>query len=231
MKHVLALEFEHGHLFLSNNQGGYFIVDTGSPSTICEAKQLDFLGKSYSVSTSYGGLTVPLLRNFIPNTAKKIVGLLGLDVMSHYWVSFDVRDGVAIFGDGESSVPELNHWVNYNDLMGVPLINIELDGLPLQAFFDSGANLSYIKKSISKNWNALGVKEDFHPLTGVFQTPHYIHSTMIHGKQVDVNWGNLPNGKLSLILSMGIVDAIVGVDIFAQSTVIMDYPTQRLAIC
>jgi hypothetical protein len=228
MKHILALEFEQGHLFLSDNQGGYFIVDTGSPTTICEVQQLEFLGKSYHVSTNYGGLTVPSLRNFIPNAAKKIVGLLGNDIMSNYWVSFDVRGGEAIFGD--SSAPELDNWENYTDLMGVPLINIELDGTSLRAFFDSGANLSYIKTSISNNWNSVGIKEDFHPLTGVFQTPHYIHPTIIQGKQLDVNWGNLPAGQLAMVLSMGIVDAIVGVDLFAQATVVIDYRNQRLAI-
>ena len=228
MKKV-SLEYEQGHLFLSDNLGGYFIVDTGSPTTVYESQKLDFLGRLYDVSTSYSGLNVSSLRNFIPNTTKHIVGLLGNDILRDYdWLEFNVQEGVACFGNGEA--PGRQNSFHFRDFMGVLMINIRVDGVNMRVILDSGAMLSYIKPSISNAWNSVGMKQDFHPLVGLFQTPHFIQSIELQGKVIDVNWGNLPAGLLSGLLSNGIVDAILGVDLFAQATVLLDYRNQIMAV-
>jgi hypothetical protein len=50
----------------------------------------------------------------------------------------------------------------------------------------------------------------------------------VKGKTMDVNYGNLP-GILNATLSMG-VDAILGVDLFANSVVMIDYRKNVMAI-
>lgn len=221
-----SLVMEHGHLFMSDGQGGWFVVDTGTPTTVYESNQLHFMDRVHPVQTSFAGLTLDSLRDFIPNATKNIVGLLGNDVMANYWVEFDTQAGVAIFGEGEAPIRE--NTFTYLDLMSVPLVNIEVDGHHLNAFLDSGANLSYVKSAVSADWELLGVKQDFYPMYGSFESPHFIRETIVKGKTMDVNYGNLP-GILNATLSMG-VDAILGVDLFANSLVLIDYRKNVMAI-
>jgi len=221
-----SLVMEHGHLFMSDEKGGWFVVDTGTPTTVYEFNQLHFMDRVHPVQTSFAGLTVDSLRNFIPNATKNIVGLLGNDVMSNYWVEFDTIAGEASFGDGDA--PSRDNSFVYQNMMSVPLISMQVDGRQLNAFLDSGANLSYVKSAVSADWESLGVKQDFYPMYGSFESPHFIRETVVKGKTMDVNYGNLP-GILNATLSMG-VDAILGVDLFANSVVMIDYRINEMAI-
>ena len=221
-----SLVLEQGHLFLSDNQGAWFIVDTGSPTTVYESSQLLFMGKNHAVTTNYIGLTVESLRGFVPHPSKRIVGLLGNDVLSHYWFELDVRAGLASFGEGIA--PERKNSFSFQALMSVPLISIEVGGHKLRAFLDSGANLSYVKTSVSLGWESLGIKQDFHPMFGAFESPHFVQQTEVHGIAFDVNYGTLP-GMMAATLSMGI-DAILGVDLFANATVFFDYRNKTIAL-
>jgi hypothetical protein len=221
-----TLVLEQGHLFLSDDQGSWFIVDTGSPTTVYESSQLQFMGRVHAVSTNYMGLTVDSLRGFIPHASKRIVGLLGNDVLARYWFELDVRAGMARFGEGIA--PERQNSFSFQDLMSVPLISMVVEGQTLRAFLDSGANLSYVKSSVSMGWESLGIKQDFHPMFGAFESPHFVKVTVVQGKSFEVNYGNLP-GKLAATLSLGI-DAILGVDLFAHTTVFFDYRNKTIAL-
>lgn len=223
---TFSLVLEQGHLFLSDDQGAWFIIDTGSSTTVYESSQLQFMGQMHAVKTNYLGLTIESLRGFIPHPTKKIVGLLGNDVLARYWFELDVRAGIASFGEGIP--PERMNSFSYQDLMSVPLISMEVDGQHLRAFLDSGANLSYVKSCVSMGWESLGNKQDFHPLFGAFESPHFVKDTTVQGIHFEVNYGTLP-GMLAATLSMGI-DAILGVDLFAHTTVFFDYRNKTIAI-
>ena len=58
---------------------------------------------------------------------------------------------------------------------------------------DSGAQLSHADPEIATKHSPVGVVEDFYPVLGRFETRVYRFAVTVQGRQIDAQWGILPD--------------------------------------
>ncbi len=80
-------------------------------------------------------------------------------------------------------------------------------------FLDTGAKISYLKKSLTAGSPLTGRVDDFYPGIGRFQTTTFKTAVAVMGETVVLNCGNLPS-LLETTLTMAGCAGIIGNDIF-----------------
>ncbi len=114
-----------------------------------------------------------------------------------------------------------------NSAMGMVCLPVTVAGVALNFVLDTGAKISYIGSEQTSTLMAVDEREDFNPMIGRFSTPIYELETTIADTSFVVKFGNLPS-VMSLPLKMIGIDGIIGYDLFAAYTVIMDFKNNIL---
>ena len=91
--HALPLIQLDGHLFVTL-VGQDWLLDTGAPTSFGTAAAVTIGDRSFSVPSSYMGLTVSQLREFVGHPA---LGTIGADLINEFDLLLDVSSEEAFF--------------------------------------------------------------------------------------------------------------------------------------
>lgn len=220
MKQFQIQLFE-GHPIINDGENR-ILIDTGAPSTIHASDSLNFCSDNFGCSTNYMGLTVSKLSDML---GTEITTLLGADILSDYKILIDYQNQVMEFSKLEIDIDGTQ--VDISNFMGIPIIRMTVDTQELNFFLDSGAKLSYLSESLTRNYESVGTDEDFYPGVGKFQTDCFEIPTVFVDKEFVVKYGNLPK-LLQTTLMLGGTDGIIGFDFFNNFKVVLDLKNNRL---
>ena len=106
-------------------------------------------------------------------------------------------------------------------LMGIPVIELEINGNPHKFFLDTGASVSYIKEDLVAGKVSIGKKEDFYPIFGTFETESYEVKASLGGMEFNSEMCVLP--KMLKVLLMDGIDGILGADDLENFTAYMGF--------
>jgi hypothetical protein len=155
----------------------------------------------------------------------EISTLLGADILSNYKILFDYMNVVVVFDKQE--IPFEGIKTAISNFMGIPIIELSIEGKRLKFFLDTGAKLSYLSDSITSNYESIGTDEDFYPGVGKFETDCFEILTSFGDRNFIVKYGNLPT-LLQMTLMLGGTDGIIGYDFFNNFKVVLDLKNNKL---
>ena len=204
------LEFNDNHPLISAD-GNHMLVDTGSPVTIHLEDSLWFAERDHRTMRKMMGLDIHTLRTSTRIDA--LTTLLGMDLISRYQVLFDYRQMSLKFEEDPFDFVGVD--VTAGHYMSIPLVIAEVAGSKRKMFLDSGAKLSYLRKSITEDKEPIGMEEDFYPGHGRFQTAVFELAGRAGNLEFTAKYGNLPV-NLQPLLAMANADGILGYDFFEQ---------------
>ena len=202
------------------------LLDTGTPQTIHNSTELNFLDQNFRVNTNYGQITSQTISD---NMGTPITTLLGMDILKDYKIVFDYENlEISLLASDEEDfegeeIPLTSH-------LGIPVIQVAPVDQYIPMFLDSGAHLSYVKSIHTQYHKNCGETEDFHPTIGKFTTTKFLSSSRIGQHYIDVYYGNLPP-KLSIYLSLLNGDnGSLGYDFFAKFKLCLDMKNNKLTL-
>ncbi|MEI7485547.1 MAG: hypothetical protein WCK13_12630 [Ignavibacteriota bacterium] len=206
----VPLKYHEGHLFTTIDSYDW-LLDTGAPASFGKVSQLSVENKIYNFPESYMGLTASALSEYVGHST---AGIIGADVLNNFDTLFDVPDGIVTFSELPLS---LNGTViNTEEFMGIPIIDVKIDGINRRMFFDSGAQTSYFQDDSLANFPVAGTITDFFPGIGQFQTETYHVDINIAERIFTLRCGFLP-GLLGMTLMMADTEGIIGSEILRNN--------------
>jgi hypothetical protein len=118
----------------------------------------------------------------------KIDCLVGLDILRNHDLRLDWN--TVEFDPEENGAGEILPLSFGN--FGLPAIPTEVNGHTVETIFDTGAQISYINKSVAMGECSVGEFCDFHHTVGDFTTDVYRLPTKLGEQIVPLNYGLLP---------------------------------------
>ena len=202
------------------------LLDTGTPQTIHNSTELNFLDQNFRVNTNYGQITSQTISD---NMGTPITTLLGMDILKDYKIVFDYENlEISLLTADEEDFEGVE--IPLSSHLGIPVIQVAPVDQYIPMFLDSGAHLSYVKSIHTQYHKNCGETEDFHPTIGKFTTTKFLSSSRIGQHYIDVYYGNLPP-KLSIYLSLLNGDnGILGYDFFAKFKLCLDMKNNKLTL-
>lgn len=204
-----------GHPIITT-EGNIILIDTGAPSTIHNTNQLNFVSDTYNASSNYMGLTTDKLSELM---GMKITTLLGADILSEFKILFDYKNSEVTFSKNKIEFEGQN--ISINSFMGIPIIEIEIEGGKIKCFLDTGAKLSYLLNTLTRGHQNTGTDEDFYPGVGRFTTDCFNIDTSFGNETFSVKYGNLPT-LLEMTLMLAGTNGIIGYDFFNNFKILLD---------
>lgn len=192
------LELLDGHLFIELD-GARWLIDTGAPTSFGDPGSVSIEGENLDLPRQHNGLTVQALRDFVGVT---IAGLLGTDVLNLFDHVYRISDGKITLSQSELHLD--GDCATLKFLAGTPIVDIRIGGLRTPVFFDTGAQLSYLRDDLLAGWPAAGEGTDFYPGVGEFQIQTFSVSLSLAGVPFTVRCGALPG-----LLGMTVLPASV----------------------
>ncbi|MGM9869524.1 MAG: hypothetical protein ACI30R_07875 [Sodaliphilus sp.] len=216
------IELFDGHLIFANNEQ-LILVDTGSPVSISRSSELNFMDRQHRVTNNLNGNTIDSFSEFLQ---KDIDVLLGMDIMAAYSVRVDYAGKKISFSTEEFSTEGFSA-IKMGNLLGCIFIPLSVGQKALNFALDTGAKISYIARAYTSGETAIETRNDFSPLIGRFTTPIYQTTANIHGTPFPVKFGEMQPLFENLLRMMN-VEGIIGYDLFAQFTIILNFPKSTL---
>jgi hypothetical protein len=206
------LQFRNGHVFVVLD-GELWLLDTGAPTSFGARSSISAGGKEFGVDSSYLGLTPATLSHYL---GVSCVGLLGADILGRFDHIFDVPGGrLTVASD------ELRHRgtvVNFDQVMGVPIVTTRINLVSYRMFFDTGAQISFFQDDSLGEFPCAGRVTDFYPGRGPFETDTHMVPVSLGGVAFTLRCGTLP-GLLGTALMMAGTQGIIGNAILVDRTV------------
>jgi len=220
MNYKLKIKNNHLSVQLAS---GCWLIDTGSPMSF-GAGVVDTGHEKHQVPTSLLGLTLGKLQEFV---GQDYVGLLGVDILNRYACHFDVPNGkMTFFKEAPSSKPGKR--VALDQVMGVPLLDAEVDGQTQRLIFDTGAQYSYLKNIDKKSEDRVGRGRDFHPMLGNFDIEFFLKKLGIGSIKTDIQVASNPD--VTVMCQTFKADGILGLEPLRNHPALYLPKTQELWI-
>ncbi len=220
---VLPLVLDRGHIYATVD-GAEWLVDTGAPVSLSARSSFRLCAHDRAVAASYLGLDASTLSGFV---GRPVSGLLGMDVMATLDVAFDIADGTLTLS--ENPLPVADAVVALGDVMGVPVVQATIGGRSSAVFFDTGAQVTYLRDARALGAVPAGELRDFYPGLGEFVTETWHVDATVGAVTIQTRCGVLPD-LLELTLQLAGVDGILGSDILASHRVVMAMRRRLLSI-
>jgi hypothetical protein len=201
------LQIIDGHPVFSNNKQ-IILLDTGSPVTLCDEKNLLFEERTFTTQKSMGVANIAHISELL---GFPIHVLLGSDIIGQFHVYIDYKNHSVEFSD--DPIDKGRNLVALNKEMGIPVVTGKVDGHEYKFYLDTGARLSYLHSALTLMYKAIGMEEDFYPGLGKFDTPVFNIETEVSNERFDTKFGNLPKHLENAFLS-GNIKGILGFDFF-----------------
>lgn len=213
---IYKLRVEQNH-FLAELENGFALIDTGSPVSFGTGQPLEI------------GDTQDDLAGLLPSISHEVgaevSSLIGTDILGAWAVVLDWNAGEIRFERAPMEIPGTEIPVHLR--LGVPLLDISVQGRTVKAILDSGAQLSYADPETANTHLPVGVVDDFYPMLGRFETSVYRFPVIAGGREIDAQWGILP-GALGHLLGIAGARWILGVDFFRERRIVLDFANGRV---
>ena len=199
-------------LCLLDENNRKIIVDTGSPISFSDVSSIRFLNDWYNRSNH------PLLAMIQKYLSTQISGLIGMDILSQYDLSFiyDRALGRWIVNPWQANLLEGEPFsVEYYG--GVPVVEALVDGKRGKFFLDTGATISFIRKGWINDQPYIGEAEDFFPTLGIFSTDLYRCQLKFANRVFSDSMGVMPGG-LEVLIPDGI-EGIIGLNVLKDTKI------------
>ena len=215
-------ELSHGHILLWL-WGTLVVIDTGAEDSIGE-----FATEEWSVSNSKNTLvSLKKIAECIGEPSLK--GLLGMNILGKTNWSLNLETEEFAILEDEPKVEGIEVPIEF--FMGLPVIEIEINGNKTKCFLDFGAKLSYLPPSTLIVIKPLRTESDFHPLVGgSWQTAVIAKEVLIGGEALKVESGVLPTDIQFLLGNLTNIPGILGIDLLKQYEVVCLFKSQRKRI-
>lgn len=193
---------------------GTLLIDTGSP-----------------ISFAKGDLMLREIQRYLE---LELDGLIGMDRLAKWDLSIATNQRTGKL-EARLLSPNQNQEEGFSRIametvMGIPTILIKIQGVNRRMFLDTGADLSYLRRSLVTGSRPQGSKKDFYPMLGEFRTELYDLDLQMGGPKTSENlprWsgqlGALPE-MLELLLPSGI-DGILGLDVLQHFETVLQFGT------
>lgn len=215
MNREYKIDLYDGHLIIHDG-GKTLLIDTGSPISLTNMDSFEFMGRQFKGNQSIGGKGIA---DVCTQLGREIDVLAGLDVISHFTFIIDYRNQTLQASDDESAAVQ-GCKIPLNN-MGAITVLMSVDGSQYNFALDTGAKISYIRRSATSNDQPVEQRNDFNPLLGYFTTPIFAKQATIGDLTFDCKFGNLPQ-MAEMALSMASIDGVIGFDLFDSFTVALD---------
>jgi len=202
--------------------GKRILLDTGSPFSIGSGERFEIAGQSFKFQGQMG-ITTDKLSQWM-NTHIDV--LLGSDVLSKFVVAVDWWRGTLVFSPHGSDLPGED--LPVERLMGTPVLKLQTANGETKALFDTGAKLCYMPMRAAAGMVPSNHVQDFHVMTGPFDTDVYEVQVEIAGHPFIANCGVLPKSLASMVGGMTGIDWIIGTDLLRQGAIGLDLRHNRV---
>lgn len=215
----------HNGYPLIHSGSDVILVATGSPTTIHITRQFQFMGQMHQVVTQYNNTDIPILQRWIH---PKMTTMLGMDIMSKCSVFFDLAGGMIRFDDMKPCHLFSRPFGIRTD-RGVPVLQAIVNGHKIEAYLESAAKVSYLRKTLIGDREPSGVQSDFFPGYGNFDTKTWKLPTSVEAYDCEVEYGVLHH-PLSTLLEGAGPKGILGIDFLRQFKVCLDVRNRQMTI-
>ena len=221
MEYRFNLIKEDLHLIIELD-GNSLLLDTGAPYTIANKGVIKFCNSNDPAAKNMTGVTITNISDLLK---RKIDVLLGNDVLSLYHIR--ISRSVNTVNVNREIIDDVGITIPFEFLMGVPVIELKVENKMKKFFFDTGAQLSYVNKEAVVNHQMLGVKKDFYPLIGEYETNFYELDAEIARNDHKMQFGVLPE-LIGMTLTIAGVDGIIGTELLNHYDIVINNHTRNL---
>jgi len=213
-----------GHLIIRDGAQS-LLVNTGCPVSMGTRPSLVFLDHEIAVLQRYQGLTVAQWSEII---GLNIDGILGSDVLGRHSVVIDPDRGRMVFD--EKLAPESQaQAIPVSTVAGLPVLAVGLAGARVQLLLHTGATLSCLRDSDTKDYPCIAVVRDCYPGLGEFTTELRQVPLLFGGQRINLDCGLMP-APLEQALHAVQVAGVVGANLLQQFALAWGPNFQELSI-
>lgn len=206
------LQYQREHLLIEL-ASGYWILDTGSPTSFGKSAKLELAGQVFGVAQNLMGLTAGTLSSL---SGLDVQGLLGTDILNAFDVLFDLpAERVTL---SQSAITLEGVCMPIDMVMGVPTVRVHIKDPETTMFFDTGSSLCYWQDERLTEYPLYDTRKDFFPGVGEFEVTTYQVPFALNDQPFESICGSLPE-LLGLPLSLLGVDGILGNGFMTQRQV------------
>lgn len=200
------------------------LIDTGSPYSLGDGRAFSFLNKQYNFPTSFMGLDVSQLNQFL---STKIDILLGGDVLSKIVFMIDWDKSIIQISSTRLEFEGVS--VPVVLFMDIPIIDLRVGNENIKAFLDTGSRLSYLDSEIIRNYNSIGNASDFYPGVGQFSTSLYEIPIMFANDTRKMTFGKLPELLQKKVMEAG-TKSILGNEVFKYYKIYFCFQNKKIIL-
>jgi hypothetical protein len=206
------LTFVNGHVFANINDREW-LIDTGAPTSFGLSSSLEINGHEFKLHNNYMGLSA---KELSMHTGHVVYGLIGTDILNQFNIIMDYENESIAFSNEDIVMSGTK--IPMHAFMGIPIINVKIEGQDRKMFFDTGAQISYWHGNSINAYESIDTVKDFYPGFGKFETKVYSINIELEGKPFNIRCGVLPK-MLEMSLSMGGTEGIIGNEIIKNRIV------------
>ncbi len=221
MKYKYPYDLINGHIIIKT-QTASLLIDTGSPASISRSQYIDFAGERNTALSNLSNVNPDYLSRYVGRT---IDGLIGTDILKKYDIRID-PDHCHIITDEELT---LKRSLSIDTFQNIPILNATVSNKDIRFFLDTGAKLSYLNPELSSQFPLADKEQDFHPTIGSFTTQTRLVPLVIHGRELVIRAGILPESLITL-LGIAQVDGILGTTLLKSYSFTLSLRRKKISL-
>lgn len=218
MTETFSIKVVRGHTIVLIDAGPV-LLDTGSPTCI-GAEPFLFLGRDWRGAEDFMGTP---LEELGPHIGADIVGLIGANALRDF--SFMIDWERCEFRVSEKALELEGERIELDMSTPVPIVNATVAGARRRLFFDTGAQISYLRKPQLSSVKNKSLAMDFHPSLGEFETetaPLKLFFQANDHEEMSIRFGVLPESLERGLIPKGI-DGVLGSELLEYGLGGFDY--------
>ena len=222
MTHVLPLALQNGHLFTRIDDHDW-LLGTGAPQSFGQVPTLVIADQGFNLNNHYGTLDATSLSAFVGH---ETAGIIGVDILNRFDVLFDVPQGRLTLATEQLDCA--GNRIAMDQVQGIPVIPVTINGTPLRMFLETGAQVSYWQDRSLTSFPPAGPVTDFYPGIGQFQVETHGVVVTIGGAAFTIRCGKVP-AVMAPVLRQTRTNGIIGNQLF-QNRVVGFFPRKRQVV-
>jgi hypothetical protein len=214
------LLFEKGHIFVKIEEA-VWLIDTGAPVSFGNTDSIIFCNKQFVINKDFHGFIVENVSQFV---GVPCAGIIGVDVLNHFDIVFNVTMKTLVVSVDKLTVA--GESVNVSEIMGIPIVPVQIEGKECRMIFDTGAQISYFQSDTLTQFPSAGVFEDFHLTIGKYKTETYNVPITLCSLPTTIRCGFLPD-SIDETLKSALVQGIIGNEIL-HNRIVGYFPRRKM---
>ena len=221
---TIPLIYCANHMFVDLPEGRW-LVDTGSPATFGIPGHITWGGVRRSVPLQFGPANIPEIQTQIRTP---FVGLIGTDLLNAQDSCWDGPAGEFRMGDANVHPAATN--VEFESLMGMPILQARIGAHSARCLFDTGAQFGYVlNEHLVEGGTPDGRITDFNPIIGAIDSPAWRAEVGLGAARFTERFGLL-TGLTAAALKMVSIDALIGCSWLHTHTIWYQPGRRRISI-